>query len=97
MSFQQTVKGETLDSSGLGDKQHYITFSGPHECFIYLVDNSPCKLTMQLLGGFNSISFIHSDKRVRTACFSKDWALLFCPQGKWKHKAGLSSSHLSST
>lgn len=70
-AFQQTLKGETLDAVALGTS-NAVSFSGTHEYFIYLVDNSPCKLTMQPLGAFNSISFIHSDKRLRTACFSKD-------------------------
>lgn len=100
LSFQgisADPEGGDTGRSGFGDKQCCLTFSGTHECFIYLVDNSLCKLTTQPLGAFNSIPFIHSDKRLRTACFSKDWALLFSPQEKWKHKTGLSTPHLSST
>lgn len=85
-------KGGDTGRSGFGDEQCCLILR-----YLWALHLLGWQLTMQPLGAFNSISFIHSDKRLRTACFSKDWALLFSPQEKWKHKIGLSTPHLSST
>ena len=70
----------------LGPSSAVATCADTPERFSYLIANSPRNLS----GGWNSISFTDSEKRLRTAPFNQDWGSFFSsPQESGNIKQGL--------
>ena len=93
LAKMRTAAQETPDAAALGPSSAPATCSDTPEGFGYLATNSP----RSLKGGFNSIFFTDSEKRIKDCSLPQGLGFLFLPPGKQTHKTVFSTAWLSSS